>query len=327
MDNPFFTVIVPVYNTSASLGKCLDSILNQSFKDIEVIAVDDGSDDNSSDILKEYAEKVNIFTHPENKGLLCARITGMKNAKGSYILHLDSDDYMCEDALEKLHAFIGKEGRESDIIEYGYIMDPEGVRVIHEHETKDRVHRLLIHEYPPTVWNKCYRREIVEETLNIMEEFYCVFSEDCYFSMMYACMNPKYEYYDEVLMHYVATQGVTHNRLMSANGLSRSIISLNNSWEHIRKTVEERSPENMCCYDEYRMSSVRFLKRQVLESDNSYEDKFAFLKMLDEGFNTQYVKELFDNSGKYAKYKSMGRKVRISECLGEIGRILGGKSE
>ncbi|MDO5553870.1 MAG: glycosyltransferase [Planctomycetia bacterium] len=103
---PRISVIVPVYNVAEWLEECLDSILNQTFQDLEVICVNDGSTDNSPDILKEYAAKDSRITiiHQENKGLSEARNTGMKVAKGDYILFVDSDDYiavnLCELAIQ-----------------------------------------------------------------------------------------------------------------------------------------------------------------------------------------------------------------------------------
>ena len=92
---PKVSVIVPVYNTEPYLRECLDSIKNQTLKEIEIICVDDGSTDNCGKILDEYAANDSRFivVHQENKGLPMARQAGMDIAKGEYIKHVDSDDY------------------------------------------------------------------------------------------------------------------------------------------------------------------------------------------------------------------------------------------
>ena len=99
------SVIVPVYQVEQYLRQCLNSILNQTFKDIEVILVDDGSKDNSGKICDEYALKDNRVKviHQVNKGLSDARNTGMNQMSGKYFMFVDSDDYISELMVEKLY--------------------------------------------------------------------------------------------------------------------------------------------------------------------------------------------------------------------------------
>ena len=99
------SVIIPVYNVEKYLKECLDSITRQTVKDIEIICVDDGSTDNSPDILKEYQKKdsrIKIITK-ENGGQASARNLGIKEAQGEYIAFIDSDDFIEEEMLEKLY--------------------------------------------------------------------------------------------------------------------------------------------------------------------------------------------------------------------------------
>ena len=111
MSNPKISVILPVYNVEKYLGECLDSIINQTLKDIEVICVNDGSTDNSLSILKEYASKdtrIKIIDK-ENEGQGYARKVGLENAIGKYILFCDSDDYYADlTAFEELYNYIEK---------------------------------------------------------------------------------------------------------------------------------------------------------------------------------------------------------------------------
>lgn len=97
---PKFSIIVPVYNVEKYIEDCLKSIFNQSYKDFEVIVVNDGTKDNSMEIVKKY--DVTIINQ-ENSGLSVARNTGVKKAKGEYILFLDSDDYIEKDLLKKIN--------------------------------------------------------------------------------------------------------------------------------------------------------------------------------------------------------------------------------
>ena len=99
------SVIIPVYNVEKYLRECLDSVLNQSFDDLEIICVNDGSTDNSLNILKEYHKKdarIKIITQ-ENKGLSSARNTGLEQSTGNYIYFIDSDDYIENNALSEVY--------------------------------------------------------------------------------------------------------------------------------------------------------------------------------------------------------------------------------
>ena len=107
--SPFFSIIVPVFNSAGSLDRCLESVLNQDYHDFEVICVDDGSSDASWEILDEYAlrdSRVRRFSQ-SNAGPAVARNRGLKEALGEYVLFVDSDDYFYVDnALATLHKTI-----------------------------------------------------------------------------------------------------------------------------------------------------------------------------------------------------------------------------
>ena len=98
------SVIVPVYNVEKYLSQCIESVQNQTFKDWELILVDDGSTDNSSKICDEYSAKDNRIRviHKENGGLSSARNTGLDAAIGNYVIYLDSDDYIATEMFEKM---------------------------------------------------------------------------------------------------------------------------------------------------------------------------------------------------------------------------------
>ena len=100
MNKPKFSIIVPVYNTEKYVKRCLDSIMNQTFTDFEVIIVNDGSTDDSKDIIAKYPYKV---INQKNQGLSMARNNGVKEATGDYLLFLDSDDYIDKDLLKEIN--------------------------------------------------------------------------------------------------------------------------------------------------------------------------------------------------------------------------------
>lgn len=117
---PFFTIGIPVYNAEKYLPLCLDSILNQSFRDFELILVNDGSKDSSLNICKAYQEKDSriIIIDQENGGVSAASNRVLENATGKYIYLMDNDDEMYEGILEKAHNYLVE--KEVDILHGGY---------------------------------------------------------------------------------------------------------------------------------------------------------------------------------------------------------------
>ena len=100
------SVVIPIYRVASYIAQCLESVVSQSFPDIEIICVDDKSPDESISIVRDYAKKdrrIRIFQHEKNKGVGAARNTGIKNAKGEYIFFLDPDDWLLEDGLQQLY--------------------------------------------------------------------------------------------------------------------------------------------------------------------------------------------------------------------------------
>ena len=104
MDKHLISIIIPVYNVEAYLRRCIDSVISQTYKNLEIILVDDGSTDTSGKICDEYAQKdmrINVI-HKENGGLSDARNVGIDLASGEYFAFIDSDDYVCMDYIDKL---------------------------------------------------------------------------------------------------------------------------------------------------------------------------------------------------------------------------------
>ena len=206
------SVIVPVYNVKKYLRKCLDSIIGQTLKDIEIILVNDGSTDSSLSICEEYAEKDKRITliSKENRGPSHTRNTGLKTAKGEYISFVDSDDYIEENMLEKLYN-LGQESSADiifcnhDIISFNTFKGkpypyPTGKTVYASEFAKNT--NYFLGGNIMTVWGKIYRRDFLSEN-NIFFNDNIRFYEDFPFSSL--CMEKAESICgtDEVLYHYV----------------------------------------------------------------------------------------------------------------------------
>ena len=169
MKEPVISVIVPVYRTEALLPRCMDALLGQDFTDFELIAVDDGSPDNSGALLDEYAARdgrVRVI-HRENGGLSAARNSGIEAARGAYLAFVDSDDWVEPTFLSAMFEALTEEG--ADIAACGYVND-EGEK--HRVYTVDRrvtfgskegLERMCYNDgYYVTAWDKLYKRELFD---------------------------------------------------------------------------------------------------------------------------------------------------------------------
>lgn len=144
---PKVSILVPVYNVEAYLEQCLDSIMNQTLKEIEIICINDGSTDNSLAILKEYAEKDAriILVDKENGGLSSARNAGIPVASGKYIYFLDSDDYILENTLECLYNEMEENHLDSILFDADSFYESEELEKKHA-SYKESYHRPDIYE-------------------------------------------------------------------------------------------------------------------------------------------------------------------------------------
>lgn len=169
---PKFSIIVPMYNVEDYIEKCIYSILNQTFKDFELIIVDDGATDRSAEraqkIVEENPEKIKLI-HQENKGLGGARNTGLLNATGEYIWFIDSDDSIKENALEEINAFIDKHQVQMVIFDYCTVDENDTmIDMVYGYDKADEVFSMEncpeMLFMPNSACNKVYERSLFEKT-------------------------------------------------------------------------------------------------------------------------------------------------------------------
>lgn len=168
-ESPLISVIVPVYNTEKFLRRCLDSICSQTYRNLEILCVNDGSTDGSAAILEEYAaldRRIRIFTQ-ENSGQGVARNLALDNARGTWITGVDSDDYLEPDAYE--YAITGIQD-DVDIVCMGTNIiwtnqEPEPHLIVffeHSIEGKQKTSPPIISGTDDSFWNKLWRKEFIE---------------------------------------------------------------------------------------------------------------------------------------------------------------------
>ena len=168
--NDLISIIIPIFNTEKYLSKTINSILSQSYKNIEVILVDDGSDDNSLSICKEYAKKDNriVVIHNENSGVSKTRNIGLEQAKGDFISFVDSDDYIEKNMIEELYNLHLKTN--SDITMCSIIREnqngKEFEKIIYPNKTisqKKIIENTINDNIRDYLWNKLYKKDLFDE--------------------------------------------------------------------------------------------------------------------------------------------------------------------
>lgn len=187
MDMPLLTVVVPVYNVENYIEKCIHSLQNQSYRNIEIICVDDGSPDRSIEIVQRLAEaddRIRIVRHETNQGLFRARLTGIKYAKGKVIAFVDSDDFVSSDWFRPLVKILTESGADM-VLGNTVNVDEAGRKTYFNHyrsfnknrkplQGKDLLRRFFEQQGEcfiwHTVWNKVYSRELFERSLPYLEK-------------------------------------------------------------------------------------------------------------------------------------------------------------
>ena len=184
------SIIIPVFNVQAYLPKCLDSVLSQSYKNLEIILVDDGSTDESGKICDEYATRdIRIkVIHKQNSGVSAARNDALKIASGEYIGFVDSDDYIEDIMFEKLYTNLLHSN--ADVSICGFLFTDENgnnkpsydrEHVVLVQEKQDALRNMLLgNYYAGHLWNKLFRKSLLlgktlDETVKVYEDMlFCV---------------------------------------------------------------------------------------------------------------------------------------------------------
>ncbi|WP_288222083.1 glycosyltransferase family 2 protein [uncultured Clostridium sp.] len=213
MKDPLISVVIPIYNVEKYLCKCIDSVINQTYKNIEVVLVNDGSPDNCFNICEEYRKldkRIKVI-HKENSGLSDARNKGLENTTGDYIIFLDSDDYWSDNnALRELVNQINEV--QADLIIFGYRKYYEDINKFGKEcfkcdrstllNSKNQLNYLMKHRcYESSSWNKVIRREILIDNNILFRKG--VLCEDIEWSAKLAMNIKKYDYYQNNFLVYV----------------------------------------------------------------------------------------------------------------------------
>lgn len=176
MGEKLVSIIIPVYNAEKYISRCLDSIINQSYKNIQIIVIDDGSTDKGVLILDKYKEDDNRISvyRTENRGVSYARNLGIEKAKGEYFVFVDADDFVQKDMIEKMYYRLLSDGSDicvcnvwrtnGDKSKIQSNRKDEQIVLFNSIEKEEYMITFLlrqVHAY--CVWNKMYKRSLIDK--------------------------------------------------------------------------------------------------------------------------------------------------------------------
>ena len=171
MEKPLISIIIPVYKVEKYLERCIKSVLDQTYKNLQIILVDDGSPDNCGNICDNYAKIDNRIEviHKENGGLYDARNVGLKKARGKYIGFVDSDDYVSNEMFENMYNTLVNNNADISICNFYTVIDNKniiknadnGIEIYNKLEILKEI--LLDKKIQSYAWNKLYKRELFED--------------------------------------------------------------------------------------------------------------------------------------------------------------------
>ncbi|MBF7115611.1 glycosyltransferase family 2 protein [Pediococcus pentosaceus] len=219
--NKLVSIVIPIYNVEDFLESCLNSVKNQSYKDIEVLLVDDGSKDNSKKICDEFIEIDDRFkyVYQKNSGVSSARNNGMRNARGEYITFVDGDDYLDKDHIEKMVnglsqselAISGRKNVTQNGIETEFKYDKDIT-----FDSKELIDQILktgiVYSFP---WNKIYKLKILHDN-GIQFDESLDYGEDLVFNIQYALLTRKSTLITGSTYNYVYRENSVSNQLDAA---------------------------------------------------------------------------------------------------------------
>ena len=203
---PKISIIVPVYNKEKYLRDCVDSILQQTYKDFELILVDDGSKDSSWNIIKEYADKEErvVPIHQENAGVSAARNAGLDSAQGKWICFVDADDYLPKDGIQILVEHGEKSNADIVNANATRVEDDKQFKIFNFNNeiVKGNIYPRLVHFAP---WAQLFKRSIIEEHhLRYVKGL--AYSEDNVFILNYSLYASSIEFVNDSVYNYRINQ-------------------------------------------------------------------------------------------------------------------------
>lgn len=295
------SIIVPVYNVEKYFEKCIDSLVGQTYKDLDIILIDDGSTDKSPQICDRYAlsdNRVRVL-HQTNKGLSKARNVGLSMANGDYITFIDSDDYIELDTMETVMEAIERFGsdlvffREKSVDETGkttLIKGPEPTGLILEKD-RDFAENRIMGELINGVCDKVYRADIIKD---LTFETGRIYGEDFMFNLMALSKVEKVAYIDQIKYSYVSNSGSITHKSFSPNSFDQIYFK-----DRVCEYVKKEFPKYAHICEKYAyLARLRLLRPIYFEHlQNKYKSEILSIR--------QYLKDNYKRIKKMLSFREI----------------------
>ena len=305
---PLISIIVPVYNVAAFLPKCLDSILGQTYPNLEIVCVNDGSLDNSPEVLNRYAEKDSriYVIDKENGGVSAARNAGLSEASGEYVMFVDADDWIDAETCQTAVAAMTE--HQADVVLWSYVSENRGNQsfkklfsgdtVFEEETCKQRLHRRFVGiagdelAHPELadslcpVWGKFYKREVIQKSgAKFIDLSEIGTYEDGLFNLEVFGEVKKAVYLDKCFYHY--------RRDNTGSATSKYNPNLFNQWQNLYRRMQDYIAKNNLpgeysqALDNRRALGMLGMSLNILSSDFSARKKIQHIRNILQ--NERYV--------------------------------------
>lgn len=303
------SVIVPIYNAEKYLNKCVDSLINQTKKELEFILVNDGSTDKTEEILKSYKDSRIKYFKNKNQGIGKTRNFGIEKATGKYIMFLDSDDYLKNNACEILYKSVEKTDADLAICDFYKIYDSgveEKIKLLSFKPTTLRKTPSLVNEINLAPWNKLYKKELI--TKNKIKFVENLKYEDAPFVIESFSKAGKIIKVDEYLNYYLI------------HGNSETTVRDKRCFDILKiiDLIRKNTKNEAYLQEEINKLTVRIITNYTIQQRNQ-KDKNVGLDFIDEAFS-YLEKEVPDyKNNKYFKNRSiLKRTIEKSKFLTKL---------
>ena len=293
MKNKDISIIVPIYNAEKYLKKCIDSLLEQTKKELEIILINDGSTDNSEEIIKEYKDKRIKYFKNKNQGIGKTRNFGIEKAEGKYIMFLDSDDYLDKTACEKMYNKVENEDLDVAICDFYKEYDNGNIEEVitpnfNTSSLKDNPD--IITEYL-SPWAKIYSTEMIKKNnIKFVENLKY---EDAPFVIEALCCANKIGKVDECLNYYLihtnSETTVRDRRCFDILKIIDKIRKYTNDKEYLKEKIDKLT--------------VRIITNYTIQQ-RMQKDKKVAMEFINKAFD--YLKKEIPNYKNNKYYENRG---------------------
>lgn len=318
------SIIVPVYNVEKYVARCLDSCINQTFEDLEIICVNDGSTDRSLEILEAYARldsRVKFVTKG-NGGLSSARNTGVEIAQGEYILYVDSDDYISSTTVERVYN--NAKQNDSDVVIFDYYclrtdprecesltIEPLGNKYVNSTFNADSVGAEVYKYIPVCAWVKLYRADLLKNNGIIFDEG-LLYEDISYWAKVFVKAK-RISYFNEPLYAYMVGR---NNQIMARN--DEKLFDIIKIYEIVEKVFKDSE-----YFDKYKSSidilmMMDYLKKLSVIKQELREDLFNVLKSLNKTIDYDY----YEQDGVFIFEKLSARNFKLLNTVDNLSEFM-----